>query len=327
MRRVTRTAMVLTAVVVLGGCWLQPGADARRSGFAPLKDGLDIQNVAQLHEQWTRQLGGTVKAPVVGPDGVYAVSGDFVVSGKLTAIDPGGGATRWSATLWDANIPYWPNAPTILDGKVHVPMLGGSTVLPSTVKRFDAASGAPLPSLANGATTTVIGRDGTLVGTVALQVPPCCTAVSRFFVESTNGGGSWVSYLYIGGVASLPVPTSAAVGTARFFIGQGSALEAYPLTKPGNCTSQYSTDFCPPIWSVPLRSSVAGNPVLSEDETTVYAAAGDKLVARYAADGTPRWTGTLGAPASAAPALANGYVFVPTNSGELDVFTTGCGKP
>ena len=298
-----------------------------RSGYAAFETALNPANVSQLEVAWTRTLGGEVPAAAVGPDGVYAVSGSTTESGHLTLMDPGTGATRWDATLWSATTPYLANPPTILGGKVYVPMLGLSAVLPSATLRFDAATGQPLTSLNGGNTRSVIGRDGRLVGTSAFRLPGGgTTAATWYFVAATEGTGSWSSYMYVGGDGSVPFPTSAAVATDRFFIGQGPALEAYPLAKPGNCTIQFGAEFCPPIWSVPLTTSVAGHPVLSSDSTTVYAASGDKLLVRNAADGAPAWTGSLGGSASAAPAVAGDFVFVPTYAGELDVFNAaGCG--
>jgi len=46
------------------------------------------------------------------------------------------------------------------------------------------------------------------------------------------------------------------------------------------------------------------------------------------ANGALRWTGTLTSKPSAAPAVAGGYVYVPTISGQLAVFSAaGCGAP
>ena len=327
MRQLTRAVFAACAVVALGGCWFQPGADAERSGSAAFEQAITPDNVARLHIAWTRTLGGTVRAPAIGPDGVDAVSGDTVVGGALTVMDPDGGSTRWRAVLWDAAVPYLANPPTLLDGSVYVPLRGLSPILPSATRRYDAATGQTLAPTRYGNTESVTARDGRLVGTSAVRLPGGgTTAATSFFVESTTGTGTWSSYLYVGGDGSVPFPTSAAIGKDRFSIGQGSALEAYPLAKPSNCTTAYGIDFCPPVWSLPLTSSVAGHPVLSSDDTTVYAASGARLLVRHAADGTRAWTGDLGASASAAPAVAGGFVFVPTDADGLAVFAAaGCG--
>jgi outer membrane protein assembly factor BamB len=66
---------------------------------------------------------------------------------------------------------------------------------------------------------------------------------------------------------------------------------------------------------------------LSADDATVFAAAGSSVVALHAANGTRAWTGTLAGTASAAPAVSAAFVYVPTTTGDLQVFAAnGCGK-
>lgn len=322
---ITRTVVVAGALAMaLAGCWVQPGSDSRRSGFSSLEQGITPANVSQLHEVWTKQLDAAVKPPAVTLDGIYTTTGNFIVGGKATLVARNDGTTRWSKTLWPDGSPYSVEPPTVLGSTVYVPIRSASTALNSSIQRFDAATGTPAGNFARSA-GPLIGHGTVLAGTSAMAMPG--VAVTRLFVEDTAGAGSWESLLYVGGVTGASEPTSPAVGAGRVFIGNGLVIEAYTVTKPTNCTVTFGYSFCEPIWSTSTTTPVAGHPVLSADDATVFAAAGTKLVTLNAATGTPGWTGTLGATASKAPAIGNGFVYVPTSTGELDVFAEGgCGQ-
>jgi outer membrane protein assembly factor BamB len=326
-----RTLMAVGAVVALGGCWFQPGADARRSGFSLLDTAVTKANVASLHPVWTRTLGGDVQDPAVTPSGLYVMAGSPVAAGSLTLVDPATGTTTWTDDLFGESSYRLPAAPTVMGETVYLPMRGVSPVLGNAVERFDATTGQRQSSISRGAATDVIGRDGVLVGADIGVTPTFPSfAVTSVWAERPGGTGSWSQVLwsgtYSGGPPPWPTPTSAALASDRLVMGDGASVEARHFEQPSGCPTLPNGDpDCAPLWSASVSAPVAGHPVLSPDEATVYAAAGDQLVALDTANGTRRWTGTLGANASAAPALANGYVFVPTSSGELDVFTAGCG--
>ena len=150
------------------------------------------------------------------------------------------------------------------------------------------------------------------------------------FVHDVKGNGSWDTLLDVGGTGqALPPVSSAAVAPTRVFLGHGPAVQSWSLAPPANCEMPSTgITVCPPAWSTALTANLPGgsHPVLSPDDATVFAAAGTSVVALTAATGAQVWSGTLGAAASAAPAVGNGFIFVPTTSGELDVFALGgCG--
>ncbi len=328
MQRLTRNAVVaIAAVVVLAGCWAQPGSDSERTGFSPLDQGITPANVARLHVTWTKQLTTAVHDPAVTNAGVYVTSGEYPSAGTVAMLSRPNGATEWSRPLFAADSGSNAGPPTILGGKVYVPTPGISPVVSSAIRAFDAASGTEGPAIAEK-TDEVIGRGGLLVGT-GTQGGGGGPVATYLFVEDTNGSATWSTLLDAGSTGeTLPAVTSPAVTSDHLIIGQGAAVQAWPLSTPGNCQVTSDVTFCPPAWStaVPAGFPAGGHPVLAPDDSTVYAATGTSLVALTAATGTKAWSGTLGAAASAAPAVGDGFIYVPTTSGELDVFALGgCG--
>lgn len=324
-RPVLRVALVLAAGMALAGCWLQPGFDAERSGSNPVERAITPTNVSGLHHAWTAHLGSAVNDPAVAPDGVYATAGGYPDAATLTLVTRANGVTRWTVDLFDAQDPHAVGSPTIAGGTVDVPVPGISAIVGDSIQAFDATTGQTRPSIAER-TVEVIARDGKLVGTQG-----GCTdsqiCVTSMFVHARNGSGSWSTSLDIttGGLAAV---TSPAVGSARIVVGRNANVQSWPLMPPTNCTTVGSRPSCPPEWSTPMAAPVAGHPVLSSDDTTVFAAGGTSIVALHAANGTHAWKGTLSGTASAAPAVSAAFVYVPTTTGDLQVFAAnGCGKP
>ncbi len=324
-RRTARTALVVVATVALGGCWLQPGADAERSGFAPLESGITPANVAQLQFDWSRQLAAPTAAPTVTIDGVYVSSGAAPNAGTLYRLDPTDGTTQWSTEEFAAGQIYLgTQQPTVNDGLVYVAQ-NGFSIVPGTIMRFDESTGAPLSSLP-GAGADLTQRGSLLVSTQSTG-NSSMIGVSRLFVTDRAGIASWNTFVAIAS-GHVPVSTSAAVSADRIFLGNESNVHAYPVTKPAGCPTTYGVEICPPDWTYAAGSRVGFHPVLTSDHRTVIAPTQDSIVALNTADGTLLWTGTVGATPSAAPAIANGVVYVPTSAGTLVAFAAGgCGAP
>jgi PQQ-like domain len=323
-----KALIAIVAVVALAGCWLQPGFGSERSGFNPLESGITPANVALLHVKWTKQLTGAVNAPAVTADGVYATSGGYPDAGTVALLSRADGSTLWTKALFAATSFYDSGPPTLLGGKVYVPTTGISAIAHDSVPVFDAGTGALLTPIAQRA-FEVIARGNELVGTQS-EGSSSGIAFSSLFVADTVGTGTWSTYLDIESNSTLITPTSAAVGADRFFIGRGGAVQAWPLAQPASCPIVSGITFCDPIWTTTVGASgpSRSHPVLSPDDATVYFAAGTSVAALAATTGAPAWSGALGAAASGPPALGNGYVYVPTGSGELDVFAAnGCGHP
>lgn len=320
------TVLIMAVALVSAGCWLQPGNDAERSGFAPLESNITTANVDQLHFDWSKQFAAPAAAPAVAIDALYVNAGSSPNAGTLYRLAPTDGATQWSKELFAAGTPFYtPQQPTVTGDVVYVAETGFS-ILPSSIMRFNAVAGTPLPLIAAGG-HDLTQRGSLLVSTLATG-NSSMIAVSKVFVTDTQGSGSWNTIITVGSLGSVPTPTSAAATTSRFFIGNGAEILAYPLTKPASCPLVSNVEVCPADWKHATPTKVDFHPVLTTDQQTVIAPTQDSILALATADGAERWTGILASKPSAAPAIANGLVYVPTSSGKLAVFNAnGCGSP
>jgi hypothetical protein len=324
-RTIARTGFALLAAAVLSGCWLQPGNDAERSGFAPLESGITAANVHQLQLDWSRQFAAPTSAPAVTIDGVFVSSGVDPNAGTLHRLAPTDGATRWSTQEFAAGNPFFgAQQPTVTGGVVYVAQSGFS-IVPGTIMSFNESTGAPLSALA-GAGADLTQRGSLLVSTQSTG-NSSMIGISRLIVTDLAGTASWNTYIAIAS-GHVPVSTSAAVSDNRIFLGNESNVLAYPIAKPAACPTTNGVEICPPAWTYPAGSAVQFHPVVTSDHQTVIAPTQSSIVALDTANGARRWTGTLTSKPSAAPAVAGGYVYVPTISGQLAVFSAaGCGAP
>ncbi|MBV8950093.1 MAG: PQQ-binding-like beta-propeller repeat protein [Actinobacteria bacterium] len=326
--RATLTAAAVGAAVMavtLSGCWLQPGYDAERSAFNPIDNAITPANVGTLHTRWTVPLGAAVHDPVVSTNGVYATLGAYPGAGTVTLRALADGSARWTSPLFPAGNPYFSQDPTLFGNVVLVPVASSTTIggFHSSIDQFDAASGAAGTPITEDISSQAITRGTKIVGTWASCTDTLLCA-SSLFVHDTSGPGSWKTLLDVTN-GGAPYVTSPAVGTDDLFIGRGTSVQSFPLAPPSNCAQPGPNQVCPPVWSTNVVMQVAGNPVLSSDDKTVYVAAGTNLVALDAQTGTQLWSATLDAAASAAPAVNNASVYVPLANGELEVFASSCG--
>ncbi len=149
-RRIGTAVIAITIVVVLGGCWAQPGSDAERSGYSPLDHGITPANVAQLHVTWTKTLPGPVNEPAVTDAGVFATSGAYPSAGVVTSLARDTGATQWRTALFDADSGFSSGPPVERGNTVFVPTPGISPILGRPIDVFDAGTGAQLPTAGSG---------------------------------------------------------------------------------------------------------------------------------------------------------------------------------
>lgn len=321
-----RVVVALVATVALAGCWLQPSFDAEQSSFNPSDNAVTPANVGGLHQLWSTLLpSAPVNDPVVSTNGVYATAGISPGAGTVALLAASGGTVQWSRQLFAPKLSTVAGDPTLAGTSVYVPVNSSSNLLENDVQVLDAASGTPGTAIGYSMRGRVIARGTKLVGT-DLQCTDTNLCVSTLTVYDTGGNGTWYTDLDVGQYG-LDVPSTPAVGPDHVFIGRDGNVEGWTLAKPANCTTQGGQPFCSPAWSKPVGGDIAGHPVVSADDSVVYAASGTQLFAFAASDGTQLWAATLGSTAAAAPAVTNGYVYVPTSSGDLQVFAAnGCGQ-
>jgi outer membrane protein assembly factor BamB len=109
------------------------------------------------------------------------------------------------------------------------------------------------------------------------------------------------------------------------FAGTDGSVQAYQTSgNEDDCGPGFPTACLD--WETPVDGQ-ATRPVLEGAGHKLYVATSGGTVYRLdGIDGSIEWSGSLGAPAAAAPALADGVLYVPTTAGDLVAFASGgCG--
>ena len=121
--------------------------------------------------------------------------------------------------------------------------------------------------------------------------------------------------------------TSAAIGAGRFFIGRGPTIQAWPVTKPAGCPAAHQPTYLQSPLVDRHRRACSRAPGAVPRRPRPFTPPRATAWSLSAATGRQAWSGTLGATRRARPPIANGFVYVPTASGERDVFkSNGCGR-
>lgn len=101
MRQIARIAGAVALAVSVGGCWLQPEADAGRTNWNRTETTLTSANVGELVELWRAPIGrpetysGLVRPQVSSGGTVYVTD----ALGTVTALSLATGAQRWSTQV------------------------------------------------------------------------------------------------------------------------------------------------------------------------------------------------------------------------------------
>jgi outer membrane protein assembly factor BamB len=281
--------VIAAAVLVMStsGCWLQSGFGAGKTANNDLEKGITAANVTQLAPDWTASLGGpTANEPLVDGGTAYVRS-----AGRVSSLDLGTGATRWSVAAGTAN--------DVMGGSAAVPALvGGSLWVPTTgqacnlvqinpvdgttvgVRFYDGLPPGSVPPTAILAARCRTG-DALAAGTRIVvpsmsvaQIAPgtpinsCPGGADLFFattrvsvIETAATGPGWVlaqDTFNCGSPAPTPAPFQPVSQSGDLvLVAQGSVVTAYPLA---DCPP--FTQPCPAVWSVEVGGPVVGAPVL-----------------------------------------------------------------
>ena len=95
MRRITRSASVLVAVLALAGCWAVPGQNPDRTAHNAFESSLTPATVGELTQAWQSDFGFGI--PLAASDPVVSSVGVHVVIGGCAAFtfDPADGEWLW----------------------------------------------------------------------------------------------------------------------------------------------------------------------------------------------------------------------------------------
>ena len=311
-----RVPVPLMAMVLLSGCWLQPGYGAHRSGHNGLEAGLTEANVATLTEAWSVTVGaGPVDAPVVSGFGVHAVSGPFLASYKLSD-----GAEIWRVDVGPlVGIPARADAPRVWEDELRVPVTGPFPESSYTFA-YDARTGTRLDDVTQYGLVTVDGD--TLIATERRIIR---ADFVLDFLHSTNLAEPLQSFeaVYPGGNHESAVSDEWIVS-----IDDGAAVNGFPRNGPYEelCVGSGQTAYCEPAWQRTLGGRTTA-PIVADNSQTVFVGDGAGTIwALDIADGSVRWSAGVGAGVLATPTVGDGTLFVSTSDGRLSAFDAdGCG--
>ena len=337
----SKPAMVAAAVVLAlaaTGCWPAPGQGPDRSAYNPFETVITPATVRSLAPVWTATMevsSGRVGPPVVSNAGVHVSD-----SSMIHTFDAATGAERWHYP--ETPFPFAVGDPFVDGDRVLFTSgtlvgFGGAWV--SSSSWHDARTGAVL----EGAVTNLVtGRRGSRLASFSAGGSPV-TGISLFSLQVKDMADptfGWNSIVHFG---SAPAPARpATLGSERlYYAGTATVsyvpsvdvvgVRAFPLTPPAPCALPpegivLSPIPCP-LWATPTAGMPVTSPVLAPDESVLYVGTDDgTLLALDAADGHVLWSAALGAAPSADPALAEGWVYVALEDGDLVALPAGgCG--
>lgn len=331
-----RSRALGVAALALGaaGCWPAPGQGPDRTAHNPLETTLTVANVASLVEAWSAPLDGPVYAPRHNPGGEVVTGHGAVYVNDATALyrfDAASGDRDWRRAVPDV----FPDdhiaemaQPFVVEDRLLAAYgsIGDFQGLGADWRTewLDPDTGAVLDEGPIAAAPVAVR------GSIVAGVVPSCgdaTFCSGRFVVADLDGTTLATGTHGVHVTNYDPST---LGRDRLYhpgvdvSSVSSRIQAFPVDGGGGAVT--------PLWTTIIQNlGPTSPPVLDADETVLYtvsggSAGGGRLSALDAATGAVLWTGGVGNFAAARPALAGGRVYVPTGTGELQVFDAdGCG--
>ena len=327
MRRWVRGVAAAVAAVALAGCWPAPGQGPDGTGFNPFETRLTIDNVSTLATEWEVAAGAS---NLVAADGVLMAG----VGGGLTAYDIATGAPVW--TKPPPGHRYASYRPAVLHGgAAYVPL----TLVGTDTHVYDLQTGQSLPD--DGVFGGVVAFRGDDVLLEDARPDPSFTVGIWNFLVLDEAGSQW------GGVTHIQPPfanevVNTTLGIDRVYSSgyglmsttpgdgtSGVGVRAFGPELPATCGPVDNPVYACPHWVTPIDGALTTPVVIGPGGATLYVATDAGTVyAIDAATGAVRWSAVLGAPIIARPALAEGSLYVPLSTGDVQVLPTdGCGSP
>lgn len=322
------------AAATLAGCWWPaPGAGPDRRAHNNAETAISVATVGSLHQIWAAATDGPAGDPVTSGVGVHIDGTDNTYAFNTL------GAPLWTVPVPAQAAPVADATAVVVDGDrvlaVHKAAEPPEYVTEVTDGRWlDARTGAVLDT-----------------GPVADSLRNDVAAGSRtdyldgIYAETLRIVDTGTGQVLDGGLLSLrfldsphPAPTHVTVGVeAVFQSGPGLpadqqgfgflGVRAFPYELgANNCGPEPAPVFACPEWTTDLVGTQATPVVVSSDQTTLYLGVDTTLHALDARSGEVLWTAALPSTITDAPAVADGWVFVPTSAGQVAaVAAGGCG--
>jgi outer membrane protein assembly factor BamB len=322
-RRVLARALGAGALVVgLTGCWPTPGQGPNRDAYNRSETALTATNVGSLAEAWSAPLDGPRFQPRNTPGGelITGAGGVFVSDvGAAYRFDPATGERDWQFAL-----PTFPEGQIAEMGQVLISrdyaLVGYGSVgdwngtgASWGTRPLNPATGQPGIGITIPGGMPVAQRgDDLLLAANQCVEGSFCTATWSLVDINTGATSRGTIGINIDSYAA-PTLGSQRIYTTTFAVEPvtTSRVQAHPLE--GNPAS--------PLWTTDLgQFARAQSPVLSPDQSTIYVGThgspeGHTVFALDAATGAIEWSTDVVDQVTAAPALADGVLYVPTTGG------------
>jgi outer membrane protein assembly factor BamB len=320
-------ACAVVAMLALTGCWPVPGQGPDRDAHNPDETTITTDTVGGLVPLWSTSLDGAAASDPVISGGALFVH----TLTRLYSLNATTGAVNWSNAPQAGR--YYAGAAIASDD--HVLVSDGHFVSNWSARRHDKATGAVVNSVDASILDTMRGDR------LALQQPAILGDTAFWFLRlaDTAAGTAWSGLVEI--QQSFPEPVTLGVDFV-YHVGDGVldtqpggtetgfGIRAFPTGGPTahDCGPPQAAVFACPAWVAPLTARPAGPPVIGGDGTLVFVATIDgRLQAFESATGVRLWSYNLAAGVIAAPAVADGHVFVGTTAGKLVALPEQCAAP
>lgn len=314
-------AAVLAAALLMSGCWLQPGFDARSSRANTLESTLTLANVDTLSQAWSAPIVAT-STPLVAKARVLV--GGFTADDTpvVEAFALSGGTALWSG---DGEPAYpdvgWSVDPTIIGEDVWIGSFPDPNppALATNFTAFDVDDGTTTGAFqASGAASYPVAAGNIVVQTTQLE-PTETSAGMLIARDRQTMDVLWTADL--AGPVHEP-PGAPVVAGDVIYAAYGPAIHAFDLAGCGAPT-------CTPTWTVTLASQQFADrwavEVMAATETGAalvrdHADYGDRTLGQLvaiSADGTVQWSHDMEALYSVATIDDTVYVSGRVGSGSI----------
>lgn len=351
MRRSVHVLGSTVLLILLAGCWPVPGQNPSRTSHNPFEKQLTVETVGDLQEVWRYGVplaDGQVRSPVVSDGQVFVTQ-----RCTIAAVDAKTGHEEWYAAIPDQFETCGPDSqadtiagePHVIsdpDGDRVVAGYGYMQVMPPGREEtdwfgasFDVATGER-----SGLDTGLIGaaRGTQIVGSSRSGIGPATGATDVHLA-----GDESRSFTFDVGIAGSSYLPGLTLGTDQLFqagtgplatepgdTASGYGLRAYSLTESRPGCGPLGTDWAERLVECPLwvteTDGTPSRPVLRPGGSVLYTSTAETLYALDASTGDVLWTADATGSRSA-PALANGFLYVPAGDGRILVFDAeGCGE-
>ena len=330
MRRIRGTVGAATLAILLAGCWAMPGQNVDRTGDNAFESAISPSNVATLTQEWaypaTGPTGRSVQDPVASSAGIHVTTGC-----ALATVDAATGAQMWTTILPSQQVCSLPSG--FGGSTAHEPWVDGNVVYVGWEAVVLRAPGPPAPPSYAAATDGFDIRTGAAAGRLSdgvLDTRRALTIGTTHGTIDANGAITYTGNLrHLEGDEGFSFPgrimqraTVGSFGTPVLFAGTDGSVQAYGTSGNGDDCGPGFPKACL-NWERPVDGT-ATRPVLEGAGYKVYVATSGGTVYRFDGNGGGiEWSGSLGAPAAASPALAGGVLYVPTTDGDLVAFAAG----